>query len=169
MKKNLLLYILLGFLIIMNGFFLVRHFGNIGNKRPDNIRPSNFIAKELQFDEKQMKQFKKLNTEHRKEIRILLDDIRKSKDDMFGLLTAQNVSDQLIDSITTIVANKNKKKEIATFKFFRAVNEICNEEQTERFSLILKDALHQRGPDNQDGPPPGGRGPESGPPPPPGP
>ncbi|MBM1107764.1 hypothetical protein JQC67_16530 [Aurantibacter crassamenti] len=166
MKKNLLLYILLGFLILMNGFFLFKHFGSIGERGPKNQGPSNFIATELQFDENQMQQFEQLNIAHRKEIRTILDDVKLSKDAMFSLIPDNTVNDFTIDSIITVIANKEKKRELATFNFFRSVNELCNEEQAARLALILKDALHHPGSENREGPPPGGRGPENRPPPP---
>ncbi|MRI00205.1 hypothetical protein GH721_06600 [Kriegella sp. EG-1] len=166
MKKNLLLYILLGFLIMMNGFFLVKHFGSMGKREPTNIGPSRFMAKELKFDENQLMQFNKLNTAHRKEIRTILDEVKLSKDALFDFITNDTVNSFTIDSLITVIANKEKKRELATFNFFRSVNDLCNEDQAERLTLILKDALHHPGPGNHEGPPSGGRGPENRPPPP---
>lgn len=156
MKKNLLLYILLGFLVIMNGFFLFKHFG-LSNQN-DHQRPArgNFIAKQLDFDATQSQQFEKLDVEHREKMNVILDDIKVSKDVLFDKLSDEKSKTSEIDSLARIVANKEVKKELETFSFFKAVGEICNEKQKEQFKTIIKDALHRQGPPGQNGPPPGG-------------
>ena len=63
MKKNLILYILLVFLVVVNGFFLYNYLTptvsetNDLGKRKGNGSPAAFIVKALEFDEEQMKQF----------------------------------------------------------------------------------------------------------------
>lgn len=166
MKKNLLLYILLGFLVIVNGFFLFKHFDTFNQKGPRGPGPANFIAKQLEFDATQLQQFEKLDVAHREKIDAILNDIRLSKDALFDKLSDETVEDSQIDAITTQIANKEKAKELETFHFFKAVGEICNENQKVRFKTIIKDALRRQGPPGQNGPPPGGPGDEGRPPPP---
>ncbi len=166
MKKNLLLYILLGFLVIMNGFFLFKNFGISNQSGPQRPAPSNFIAKQLEFDATQLQQFEELDLAHRKKMKIILFDIKESKDALFDKLSDETVNDSEIDAITTQIANKEKTKELETFRFFKAVGELCNENQKERFKTIIKDALRRQGPPGRDGPPGGGPGGEGRPPPP---
>ena len=65
MKKNTILYILLAFLIIANGFFLVNYLGR--SRKPDGQKgPGDFIVKELNFDASQMERFHLLNEEPKK-------------------------------------------------------------------------------------------------------
>ena len=167
MKKNLLLYILLGFLIIMNGFFLFKHFGASNEVQHPKFTPRDFIEKQLAFDAEQSQKFEKLDQKHREKMSAILDDIKKSKDALFDKLTGENSKVSEIDSIARIVANKEVKKELETFRFFEAVGEICNPKQKEKFKAIIKDALHRQGPEGQNGPPPGAEGDERRPPPPP--
>lgn len=167
MKKNLLLYILLGFLMIMNGFFLFNHFGKSNQKRPPSDRPANFIADRLEFDASQLEQFEDLEIEHREKMRSILDNIKASKDALFDKLSDDSVNPSEIDSIATIIADREKAKDLETFRFFREVGKICSADQKEKLKSIIKDALRRQGPPDRNGPPRGGPRDDGRPPPPP--
>ena len=166
MKKNLLLYILLGFLILMNCFFLFKYFGGPNQNERQKPAPGNFIVKELAFDTSQTQQFEKLDVAHRGKMDAILDDIKATKDVLFDKLSDNTSETSEIDSIARIVANKEVKKELETFRFFKAVGEICDEKQKVKFKSIIKHALRRQGPPGRNGPPPGGKGDEGRPPPP---
>ncbi|MBT3587140.1 MAG: hypothetical protein HN507_00670, partial [Flavobacteriaceae bacterium] len=59
MTKNTILYVLLTFLIIANGFFLYDYLGKPDRNGPRN-NPEQFIVKELNFNTNQMQEFKGL-------------------------------------------------------------------------------------------------------------
>lgn len=166
MKKNLLLYILLGFLVLMNGFFLFKHFGGSNQKIHERPAPGKFLVKELAFDSSQSQQFEKLDAAHREKMDAILDEIKVSKDMLFDKFSKENTRTSEIDSLAQILANKEVKKELETFRFFKAVGEICDEKQKVKFKSIIKHALRRQGPPGQNGPPPGGKGDEGRPPPP---
>ncbi|QCX00376.1 hypothetical protein FGM00_09715 [Aggregatimonas sangjinii] len=153
MKKNILLYILLGFLVVMNGFFLFKHFSTSYNDGPMRRGPSNFITKELKFDATQSQQFEKLDAAHREKMSAIFDDIRAAKDILFDKLSDETTKGPEIDSLATMIARIEVKKELETFRFFEAIRELCNAEQKVRFNAIIKDALHQPGGRNRNGPP----------------
>jgi hypothetical protein len=132
----------------MNGFFLVNHFGKSNKRAARNGQQNNFIVKELQFDASQTKQFKKLYSDHREKIKSISDGIRLLKDDFFDKVSDESINTSTIDSLATLIANKEKEKDIETFNHFRAVQKICNDQQKERFKIILKDALHKKRPNN---------------------
>lgn len=166
MKKNLLLYILLAFLVLMNGFFLFKHFGASDDKSPKRLGPENFIAKQLELDGTQLVEFKKIDKAHREKMTLILDDIKGAKDELFDRLSDETVNDSIIDALATQIANKEKAKELQTFHFFRSLNQICTERQKERFKRILKDGLRRQGPPLGRNGPPGRPGDGNGPPPP---
>ncbi|TMM53714.1 hypothetical protein FEE95_17605 [Maribacter algarum] len=167
MKNNLLLYILLGFLVLVNSFFLFKHFSAGDNdERGRGPRPGNFIAKQLEFDDSQTQKFEKLDMEHRENINMLLADIRELKDSLFDRLSDETVDDSEINAIASQIANKEKTKELETFRFFKAVGELCNDNQKELLKSIIKDALGRQGPPGRNGPPRRSPGEEGRPPPP---
>ncbi len=146
MKKNLLLYILLGFLVVMNAFFLFKHLSNTDNIPTRGPRPSNFIAKQLNFDTTQTQKFEKLDMAHREHINVLLVDIRELKDSLFDRLSDEIDKSDEIDSIAALIADKEKMKELETFRFFKAVGKLCNQNQKETLKSIIRDALRRQGP-----------------------
>ena len=170
MKKNLLLYILLGFLIVMNGFFLFKHFGTSDQSDRQRPAPGDFIAKQLEFDDAQIQKFESIDMAHREKMNAILEDILESKDALFDKAFDETANEAEIDSIISQIASKEKAKELQSIQFFKSVVEICNENQKVRFKTIIKDALGRQGPPGMPGPPPGGPngpGEESRPPPPP--
>ena len=164
MKKNLLLYILLGFLVLMNGFFLYKHFRKcMQHETQQRPGSSNFISKQLDFDAAQMQQFEDAEVAHRDKMRSILDNLRVSKDALFKKLSDEKVDFTEIDSLTTFIAEKQKEKEMETFRFFREVTELCNDAQKERFISIIREAMRNQGAEGRDRPPRGGPDDKGGP------
>ncbi len=150
MKKNLLLYIILVFLLVMNGFFLFKHFGDSDNKvGPQRFSSRNFISDQLEFDAAQLEKFEELDRAHRERINNLRREIRISKDRLFDMAADKSINDSEIDAITTEIANTEKAKGLETFRFFNAVSELCNKDQRKRFKKMIKDGLRR-----PQGPPP---------------
>ncbi|MFT6050277.1 MAG: protein CpxP [Maribacter sp.] len=167
MKKNVLLYILLVFLVLMNGFFLFKHFGSSSPSRHQTFAPRNFISKQLDFDTEQLKQFETIDKAHRQKMNVILYDIKATKEILFDKLSDELISNSEIDAIATQIAKKEKAKELETFRFFKSLNEICSDSQKEKLKKILKDGLRLQGPPpGRNGPPQGGLRDEARPPPP---
>ncbi len=160
MKKNVILYVLLVFLIIVNGIFL---FLFLNKTLKIEGGPEDFITKELKFDEQQLVEYRRLNEIHHRERRMFSDDIKQQKDVLFNMIGDENVTKETIDSITNLIGKKEQSIDRMTFYHFRAIREICNENQRVRFDNVIEEGLH-RGRREQ-GPPPTGRR-EQGPPPP---
>ena len=151
MKKNLLLYVLLAFLIIVNGFFLFQYLGKPGKKGPRG--PGNFLAKELQFDASQMEQFNIIEEDHQDRIHVFIESNKELKEGLFDKLSDASVNQQEIDSIASLISKNEKARELETFHHLRAVQDICNDAQKEKFRSIVKNAL-RRGGGRKGGPPP---------------
>nr|WP_321223084.1 Spy/CpxP family protein refolding chaperone [uncultured Psychroserpens sp.] len=150
MKKNNILYLLLIVLIIMNGFFLFNYLGKPNHD--DSIRPRNFIAKQLDFNEAQLKEFEILEAKHHKKMRSLGDNVKSIKDDLFKKITANSVNQAEVDSLITRISNKDFQKEREMFSRLRSIYELCDEEQKEKFSAILIDARKFDRPDRPEKP-----------------
>lgn len=154
MKKNTFLYILLGFLIIVNGFFLY-HYIVIGNVRPDRTeRDKDFIVKELEFNEDQLEEFNRISEIHHHKMMRFSDDVRYLKDELFGAISDETVNEKAIDSISALICEKETAKEKEIFYHFRMIQDIAKGEQKEKFKSILMDALRQG--DDGNRPPPRG-------------
>ncbi|AXG71841.1 heavy-metal resistance [Kordia sp. SMS9] len=142
MKKNTFLYILLIFLVVMNGFFMFKIFGD---KPPRGANPGKFIAKELQFDEAQMQQFSTINDVHHEAMMTISRDIKKLKDALFAEISETTVDKAKIDDITNQIGEKERQKDLKTFYHFKEVQKICTDEQRERFNTLIQHALKRHG------------------------
>lgn len=155
MKKNTFLYILLVFLIAVNGFFLFNYMGIHNNDRPEGSqRDKNFIVKELGFNAKQLEAFNKKSEGHHETMMGLSAEIRVLKDKLFSTLTDDTVKVATIDSISSLICDKETQKEKEIFYHFRMIHDVANDKQKEKFKTILMDALRQGDQGNR--PPPNG-------------
>lgn len=161
MKKNLLLYILLAFLIIVNVFFLFNYLGKSKKHKGQKGERKNYIVKKLDFNESQKLQFIQLDSSHQNRVRLISNTIRGFKDNLFDNISSTTFSEEDLDSITSLISEQEKLKDIEVFNHFRAIEAICDEEQKIKFKSIIKNALHRKGrrgshsnKDNHRSPPP---------------
>ncbi|WP_405576747.1 proline-rich domain-containing protein [Winogradskyella sp. Asnod2-B02-A] len=159
MKKNTILYILVAFLIVVNGFFLFNYMSKSNDnaiKGPQDNK--DFIVKELGFNKTQLAEFKQRSEGHFKTMMSLSDDIKELKDNLFGTLSNEAVNETAIDSISALICEKETKKEKEIYYHFRMIREIANDKQKEKFESILLDALRQGDQGNRPPPPNGEEG-----------
>jgi hypothetical protein len=144
MKKNVILYVLLVFLIVVNGFFLFNYIGNTsGNNINEPQRNRNFIVKELGFNKAQLEEFKEKSEGHHKTMIRLSDEVKELKDVLFSKLSDDFVDESVIDSISSLICEKEKVKEKEVFYHFKMIQELSNDTQKEKFKTIIMDALRQ--------------------------
>ncbi|RED42679.1 hypothetical protein DFQ10_10886 [Winogradskyella eximia] len=155
MKKNNILYILVAFLIVVNGFFLFNYMSESNentSKGPQGNR--DFIVKELGFNKAQLAQFKENSQGHHQIMMRLSDEIKGLKDELFSKLSEDGINESTIDSISSLICEKEKLKDKEIFYHFKMIQELSNDKQKEKFKTIIKDALRQ-GDQGQRPPPPG--------------
>ncbi|MFI0428077.1 Spy/CpxP family protein refolding chaperone [Mariniflexile sp. HMF6888] len=146
MKKNAILYTLLVFLIIVNGFFLFNYIGTpVFKETNEQQDPDDFIARELQFNESQMQKMHMLSREHHHKIRQIHTSLRTLKNALFKNISVSPLNTSEIDSISNEIGFLEKERDIATFYNLREVYNLCNEKQKERFNEIVTEALHKVG------------------------
>ncbi|XMO86869.1 Spy/CpxP family protein refolding chaperone [Algibacter sp. AS12] len=152
MSKKLPLYILLVFLIVVNGFFLYNYLGaGPNNNTKEPMRPKMFLTKELGFNPAQKARFDVLDKKHHKRMQNISSEIRVLKDDMFNGFSDASFDESKIIALTKLIGEKEAAKDLEVFRYFSKIKEICTAEQQETFNNILKDAL-RRG-DRAQGPP----------------
>lgn len=152
MTKNTILYVLLAFLIIANGFFLYDYLGKPDRNGPRN-NPEQFIVKELNFNADQMQKFKGLGKNHRERMIQLQQEQKQLKDKLFSKISEKNINPLEIESITSLIGENNKNKDLEVFNHFRAIQGICNDPQKQKFKKIVIDALHKGPPPRNGGSP----------------
>lgn len=155
MKKNLPLYILLIFLIVVNAFFLYNYLGN-GSEKPKEFgkneqpkkgmnRSEHFLVNELKLDDIQKEKYRALTKANRISMREVQGDIRELKNALFNGLSEASFENSAIDSIAGLIGEKEKEKDILTFRHFKEVQKLCNKQQKEKFSKIINHAIRIEG------------------------
>ncbi len=152
MTNNTILYVLLAFLIIANGFFLYDYLGKPDRDGPRN-NPEQFIVKELNFNSDQMQEFKEIGKNHRERMMRLDQEKKQLKDQLFSKISEKNVNPLEIERISSLIGENNKNKDLEVFNHFRAIQEICNDPQKQKFKKIVMDALHKNSPPRNGGGP----------------
>ncbi|WP_299107234.1 hypothetical protein [uncultured Winogradskyella sp.] len=155
MKKNTFLYILVVFLIIVNGFFLFNYMGNHNdNDSREPERNKGFIVKELGFNASQLEEFNKKSEGHHHRMMGLADEIKELKDKLFSSLSDDTIKQETMDSISSLICEKERAKDKEIFNHFKMIQNIATDKQKEKFKTILMDALRQGDQGNR--PPPNG-------------
>ncbi|WP_372756627.1 Spy/CpxP family protein refolding chaperone [Mariniflexile sp.] len=146
MKKNLLLYILLVFLIIVNGFFLYNYLGkpNVITGE-ESSKGMNFVIKQLDFNEDQIKQLEGIDDKHHEKMKGFSNEIRGLKDALFSNISVETLNKKEVDSIISRIALKESEKEKEVFYHFRSIHELCNDKQKAKFKTIINQALGNGG------------------------
>ncbi|WP_299334478.1 hypothetical protein [uncultured Psychroserpens sp.] len=142
MKTNKILYILIIFLAVANVFFLVNHLGRYKGKK--RVSQSDFIAKELKFDDAQMQKFTVLTDQHEMEMNVISDSLKKFKGKLLNKISEEHVSKNTVDSLLQIIGDYEIQRDEKTFYHFKAIQEICTDQQKKRFNEIVKKALRKK-------------------------
>ncbi len=127
------------------------------------------LSEKLSLTQDQLKQFRILRGEHFMLNQKLLDSLRVQKDVLFSMLGKEETGSPTVDSIMSIIAVIEKKKDGNTFSHFSKVRAILQPGQQKNFDNIINEILrmvagpqpgNRRPPPFQgDGPPPGGERP----------
>jgi hypothetical protein len=135
--KSKLLPVLLVILMLLNGvliFMLIKKPHE--NKRHPQER--NFLIRELQFTNNQKDKFLSFDILHRENMMRFDQQLRRQKDVMFNSFS-ESVTN--IDSLSLLIGELTRKKEVEVFRFFKSVRKICTKDQQAKFDRIISKAL----------------------------
>ena len=97
------------------------------------------LQKEVGFNDDQVAKYKVLKERQKAIIRPMYDDMRKSKDSLFRLLSAPAVTDSMIDRATSVIAQKQKMLDLETFQHFKRVRALCLPGQEVKYdSMVIR-------------------------------
>ncbi len=116
--------------------------------------PEAFIARELRFDDSQIKKFDELTIAYHETMKDLGDTTRDLKENLLNSTTDDSIVEHEIDSIINLLGEKQKEKEKAMYNNMKAIHDLCNEEQKLKFQHIIRDAMRRNIEHEGDRPPP---------------
>ena len=160
MSRNRIYVLLIGLLLLSNlalvGFFVL----NKPEKRPDNHRdrPSSFmresLKKDVGFNDNQMAEYDKIIQTHRAQMRPIFEDITRTKENFYQLLSQPNIPDSLLNSMANTIGEKQKLIDMKIFTHFQNLRQLCTPEQRPAFDSLAQKVVHRmivpmRRPDNK--------------------
>ncbi|MEI9908665.1 MAG: hypothetical protein WDO71_02745 [Bacteroidota bacterium] len=149
-SKNKSLIFIIIFLLLTNigvlGYFL---WFKKPPQKVDNNRQNwmmNALQKDVGFTEEQVAQYKQLNDDHWKKIKPMFEDIRKSKDSLFKLLSDETVNDSVINIKTEVIAQKQKAIDVQAFNNFKKIRALCTtQEQRVKYDSLIQRLMRKMG------------------------
>lgn len=99
------------------------------------------LQNEVGFSKTQLDQYQALRTQQRQNVKPLFDDIRKSKDNFYGLLYSDSVPDSVIDANADSIAETQKKLDLQMFNHFKNIRSLCTPDQLQKFDSSIKKAV----------------------------
>ena len=128
---------LIALLVVANittlAFFWIGHFKN----QRDNS-PKEFLAKKLNFNEDQKTAYFKLAEEHNEAAKIIRDQIKFDKENLFKLLKSEIINDSVRTSAAVQVSRSIQSLDILTFEHFKKVRAICTSAQKPQFDELIQ-------------------------------
>ncbi|MFM9839818.1 MAG: hypothetical protein ACKVOQ_16250 [Cyclobacteriaceae bacterium] len=126
-------------LLVMNlaliGFLFLRKPPLPPEGRPPIAKegPKNKIIEQLHFDAEQVIQYQKLIDEHKSSIKILRDDIRDTKSQLYQTLNEEGVRN---DSLIIKLGDLQKNIETTHYNHFQEIKKLCKPDQLEYFNAL---------------------------------
>ena len=148
--NNKIVLWLIGLLILGNiatlTFFWI---GHLKNQRDNS--PKEFLVKKLNFTDSQKNEYFKLAMEHNESAKIIREQIKLDKENLFQLLKSDNISDSMRNELVFKVSKSIQSLDILTFEHFKKVRTICTDEQKPKFDELIQKMVNsvnnpQKGP-----------------------
>jgi protein CpxP len=147
--KNKILLIIIGILLLANlaliSFFIInKAAAKKGMRRDRNAMITEFLQKDIGFNQQQLHQYDSLNGQHRIKIKAMFDEIRNDKEQQFKQLTIDNFSDSSINNTAALSAGKQKEIEIVVYKHFKDIRNLCTPQQQPKFDSLFYKVLNKK-------------------------
>jgi protein CpxP len=149
MNRNKLMTIIVVGLLLSNialVYFLLH-----GHQRPNHDGPRDIIIERLHFDSKQIEDYDRLITKHRRDIREKQDEMLKMKQKLYSTLTLDSSGvtiypplsrlpqSVLTDSLRNEIGNIQEQIEEINYMHFHDISKLCKPEQIKDYNELIKD------------------------------
>jgi len=141
--KNKVLVTIIAILLLANIALLV--FFISGMRKPETENPRgnktghstiSFLKDKIGFTDQQIFQFNQLKEKHYAKLNPVFEDLRLTKDQFF-LLIKDSIADSTIDSVATLIGEKQKRLDMEVFHTVQEVRAICTPQQQPKFDSLL--------------------------------
>ncbi len=150
MKTNKILTIAVVLLLVVNIVMLVCMMRGRGHhdmkKQGAKTGPVEMMMKELNMNEQQKTEFRKLKEEHFTTIKPVFDSVRTLKKSLFALVKEENANDSLVSGYSALIAQQQAIIDKLTINHFRKVRAMFSGDQQIKFDDLVQKMMQRRGP-----------------------
>jgi len=143
------IYVLLIGLLLLSNLALVAFFvlNKPEKKEMRRDRPGSYmkdaLKNEVGFNENQMTQFELMADQHRQQMRPLFEDISKTKEAFYQMLTKPATQDSLLNSAAKEIGEKQKLIDLKIFMHFQNIRQLCTPAQQPMFDSLIQRVVHR--------------------------
>jgi protein CpxP len=139
--QNRFLVLLVAILLFANLALLVYFFAIRKDDHRERSRGphpvSDFVKKELGFNDQQAAKFQELRDQHKEAVKPLIDEMQSLKDSLYNLLQKPGVPDSTINALAEKIGKKQQQWELMIFHHFEKVRAICDSSQLPKFDTLV--------------------------------
>lgn len=149
-KRNNILLISLIVMVIINAVTISSIWLRPGREIKEDIRvekvivgepppPGDKLAELVGFRKEQMEKFDLLKREHHRDAEKLLIEMRKEKQELMQMVSKEPSNSEKVIGAAEEIGRKQKELELITFNHFKAIRELCEGEQKQKFDTVIID------------------------------
>jgi Spy/CpxP family protein refolding chaperone len=150
MTKNKILILVVAALLMTNIAMLVFFVNKSDHKGPGPKRNretvmTDFVQKDLGFNQQQQQQFDTLNKLHREKIKQLMDSLRGKKEQALIQLAQNGFTDSAIAQSASQSVSGQTDMELLMLRHFKNIRNICTPAQQAKFDTTYYKLWHRKG------------------------
>jgi len=146
--RNKVYVLLIGILLLSNlalvAFFVVN---KPEKKEVKRDRPGGYMKEALKnevgFDDQQMAKFDEMAAKHKQQMRPLFEDISKTKESFYKLLSQSDTPDSTLNTSAREIGEKQRLLDLKIFTHFQNIRELCTPEQRPKFDTLVQRVVHR--------------------------
>jgi len=147
-SRNKIYVSLIGLLLLSNLALVAFFVMNKPEKREvRREHPGSYMKDALKndvgFTEQQMAEFDKMADQHRQQMRPLFEDIGKTKESFYKMLSQPQTADIVLNQAASQIGDKQKAIDIKIFTHFQNIRQLCTPEQQSAFDSLIQRVVHR--------------------------
>jgi len=147
-SRNKIYVSLIGLLLLSNLALVAFFVMNKPEKREvRREHPGSYMKDALKndvgFTEQQMAEFDKMADQHRQQMRPLFEDIGKTKESFYKMLSQPQTADTVLNQAASQIGDKQKAIDIKIFTHFQNIRQLCTPEQQPAFDSLIQRVVHR--------------------------
>jgi len=147
-SRNKIYVSLIGLLLLSNLALVAFFVMNKPEKREvRREHPGSYMKDALKndvgFTDQQMAEFDKMADQHRQQMRPLFEDIGKTKESFYEMLSQPQTADTVLNQAASQIGDKQKAIDIKIFTHFQNIRQLCTPEQQPAFDSLIQRVVHR--------------------------